>query len=307
MSAETNSILTAPLYPDSLASNHKDSRHIGLQWNKVKTATKYRIYVSETATSNYREIRSTTYLNITLSGLKSDTVYYFKVSAENSGGESELSKPISARTLPPPPTGVKVKALNTSSLLIQWDLLKGASSYNIYRVQETEYCKGEPAKCKYKIIASDWESTTYVDMDLEKDTIYFYKIHGVFRNSIEGVQSKEIKGRGKLSTPQSLRISNLTKNSVTLSWEPVEGAWSYSLYRDGQQLWNSWDTINCSQTRVSSGWRCLIRDNTYTDTNNLIEGNRYNYTVAAHSIFTSIGEGMKTEPLEVTIPQSKPY
>ncbi|SVE33221.1 uncharacterized protein METZ01_LOCUS486075, partial [marine metagenome] len=50
LSAETNSILTAPLYPDSLASNHKDSRHIGLQWNKVKTATKYRIFVSETAT-----------------------------------------------------------------------------------------------------------------------------------------------------------------------------------------------------------------------------------------------------------------
>ena len=138
-------------------------------------------------------------------------------------------------------------------------------------------------------------------MDLEKDTIYFYKIHGVFRNSIEGVQSKEIKGRGQFSAPESLRFSNLTTNSVTLSWDPVEGVISYNLYRDGKQLWVDFSPYH-SCGKIIYG-NCRITNTTFTD-RNLIKGHRYNYTVAALSY---IGEGMKTQPLEVRIPHSKPF
>ena len=302
LSAETKSLLSAPFHPESLVYNHIDSNYISLRWNKVDTATKYRIYFSENEANGFREFGSTSYQNLVLSKLKSDTVYYIKVSAENLGGESELSEPISARTLPPPPTGVKVKALNTTSLLIQWDLLKGASSYNIYRVQETKYCYGDWRSCKYKIIASNWESTTYADMNLEKDTVYYYKIHGVFRNTVEGVQSKIIKGRGQFSAPESVRFSNLTTNSVTLSWDPGEGAFSYNLYRDGKQLWVNFSPYHSCGKIIYNN--CIIRDTTFTDTQNLVAGHRYNYTVSVES---ASGEGVKTRPLEVIIPRSKPY
>jgi fibronectin type 3 domain-containing protein len=113
--------------------------------------------------------------------LNPDTAYFFKVTAVNSGGESELSNSISGRTLPPPPTGVKAKTFNSIASIIEWNLLKDATSYNIYRAQSSSG--------PYEIIEQNWDWTIYSDTDLEKETVYYYKISAVFRNTVEGEKS----------------------------------------------------------------------------------------------------------------------
>ena len=179
-STETNRLLTAPLTPSFNSILNMSSKGIWLKWDKVDTATHYVIYYLDSKTGSYSKIGTTTspWTHFSIWTLNPDTAYFFKVTAVNSGGESELSNSISGRTLPPPPTGVKAKTFNNIASIIEWNLLKDATSYNIYRAQSSSG--------PYEIIEQKWGWTIYADTNLEKGTVYYYKISAVFRNTVEG-------------------------------------------------------------------------------------------------------------------------
>ena len=82
-------------------------------------------------------------------------------------------------TTPPPPEGVKVKIIKDSTSIIEWDLFKGAISYNIYRFERHE---NNSTRASQKTIQRNWNSTIFVDNNLEKGKVYFYRITVNFLN-----------------------------------------------------------------------------------------------------------------------------
>jgi hypothetical protein len=80
-----------PSAPSGLSTSNKPDGSITIKWNKVKGAKKYNVYMSTSYNGKYSKKGSTTKTKYTIKGLKNKKVYYFKVSALNSAGESKKS------------------------------------------------------------------------------------------------------------------------------------------------------------------------------------------------------------------------
>jgi hypothetical protein len=82
-----------PLVPNGVSATAQSSSSIKISWNSVSGASYYNIYRAASSTGTYSNIgyvssSSTSYTN---TGLSSSTTYYYKITAENSCGESALS------------------------------------------------------------------------------------------------------------------------------------------------------------------------------------------------------------------------
>jgi chitodextrinase len=85
--------------PADLAVIARSDTSIVLGWSAVPDATTYAIYQASTIDGLYSSVvTGTTGLTAIVSGLSPATAYYFKVSAQNGGGEGPLSPPVEGTT-----------------------------------------------------------------------------------------------------------------------------------------------------------------------------------------------------------------
>jgi fibronectin type 3 domain-containing protein len=175
----SQSWLTAPIAPTIILTPSNSADSFNLKWNKVDTATNYLIYRLNHQEGSYIKVGSLkqqTTPVFTILNLNPFTKYSFKVTAVNSGGESLPSSSYSMITLPSPPEGLAVNTINNSISIVQWDLLKDANSYNIYRLDQYSNVTSQ------KIIKQNWKSTIFVDWALEKGHFYSYRVTANFLN-----------------------------------------------------------------------------------------------------------------------------
>ncbi len=135
----TSPVLPADVVPSAPALVHAvatGETSISLSWQAVVGATSYVIY---SGMSTIGETTSTTY---NISGLTSGQNYCYYVTAKNGAGESNASDEACATTntpqavKPSAPTNVTADATTVgtgeNAILLQWDAVDGATSYNIY-------------------------------------------------------------------------------------------------------------------------------------------------------------------------------
>ena len=162
------------------------SSSISVTWNSVSGATSYNIYRSTSASGSYSYQTSVYSTSYTDYNVNAGTTYYYKVSAENSAGESSMSSYVSAKITssggggggttnyePCPPS---VTCSGSSSVNIKWTASTGygcgtPTSYDVKRTNlitgqaetlksgttSTSYTDSQPfpGKNKYGIIASN--------------------------------------------------------------------------------------------------------------------------------------------------------
>ena len=107
---------------------------ISVSWNGASGATGYKIYRSLNGLE-YIEVGSTSEQHYTDTGLSANTTYYYRVTALNNSEESPQSSTASATTsemIPSTPIGVSASADSTSSIIISWEPVSGATGYKIY-------------------------------------------------------------------------------------------------------------------------------------------------------------------------------
>jgi fibronectin type 3 domain-containing protein len=127
---------TVPSEPTGVAASAQSSSSILVSWNAVSGAASYKVYYATSSYGAYALAGTASTTSYTHTGLLSDTTYYYKVSAVNSAGESDQSYySASDRTplaKPSTPTGVTASALSSSSILVGWNAVPGATSYKVY-------------------------------------------------------------------------------------------------------------------------------------------------------------------------------
>lgn len=152
---------------------------ITINWNKVDSATSYNVYFSNSPIVNPVNgtraggVTETSYVH---TGLKSNTMYYYIVTAVSASEESLPSGEMGAmpKASPPAvPTGVAASG-GDGKITVRWNAVAGARFYNIYCATATGVARAKNGKNIPGI-----KTTSYQDADVKKKTMYYYVVTAV--------------------------------------------------------------------------------------------------------------------------------
>ena len=149
----------------------------------------------------------------------------------------------------------------TSQVVIDWTAVSGATSYTVYWGNATGVSSSSTAITS---ISSD----NYTHSGLDNGTTYYYKVAAIDSVGTVGGLSSEVNAATPLPAPDNLSASG-ANNTITLRWNSVSGATSYTLY------WDNASGIDSNDTAITS-----ITNDNYTHSN-MDNGSTYYYKVAA--------------------------
>lgn len=167
----------AKLEPVQLTAVSKEANAIRLSWEKDPSATKYIVYMSQSANGEYKQVATRTGGICTVKNLETDKKYYFKVKSVKNFEEygvnrviySGLSDVVSCRVMIVPPAKVTGLTLSTTSgkVSAKWKKSAEATGYKVaYKVKGGEY--------KYVTTTSLSKSIS----SLKKGKVYQVKVRG---------------------------------------------------------------------------------------------------------------------------------
>jgi beta-glucanase (GH16 family) len=172
-------IYSTPTTPRGLTAASVRNYSVTLSWTAVESAAGYNIYRSAKSGGPYSKVNtvavtSTTYTDATLSP---GNTYYYRITAVNALGESEMSEEIfvttpTELTAPSAPTGLYMVSSTENSITISWTQVAGATGYNVYRAAERN-------GTYTKVNESPIENVSYTDTSLSTGAAYFYKVTAV--------------------------------------------------------------------------------------------------------------------------------
>ena len=226
---------TSPLpAPQKVTVTQNTYNSLKIGWSAVEGADYYQVYRSDTSNGEYvlLGVYDSKTFNSLSKNLGCGTTYYYKVRAFHwANGEKifgSFSKPVSGKPALPAPQNVKVKPNTYNTLKISWNTVEGADFYQVYR-------STSPTGKKYSLLGV-YDSKTFnsLSRSLGCGTTYYYKVRAYRWVSGERVFSEYssiVNGKPILSAPQNVKVKPNTYNTLKISWNAVEGADFYQVYR----------------------------------------------------------------------------
>jgi len=252
-----------PSVPTGISTVATSSSSITVSWDAVDNADGYNVYRSSSASDTYTLIGTPSTASYTDTGLSGSTTYYYKISANNSAGESSQSIVVSATTfvpIPDTPTDVNATATSTSSITVSWAAVSGATEYYVYR--------SSSATGTYTRVGTS-STASYTNTGLSGSTTYYYKV-SAYNNSGESFHSLMVSATTMLDTPTGVSAEAISSSSIKISWTAVSNADGYYVYRSSYSTSTYTYQVGTSSTT------------SYTDTD-LSAGNTYYYKVSAYN------------------------
>ncbi|MFZ5988353.1 MAG: S8 family serine peptidase, partial [Bacillota bacterium] len=240
----------APTAPTNLKMIDRTDTSISLEWTASTDidVAGYNIYRKETIVGTTSEIKvgSTNETHFNDTNLKQGTKYTYTITAyDKSGLESDKSEPLEVTTYSLSIEKLFVAQVD-NSITVSWNAVIGASSYLI-EVDGIAYDIGN--------------STSYKHTNLIPNTRHTYKVHA----SNQSVWSEKITVYSYPGKPIDVNATiNETTNTVTISWEAVNGINKYLVFRSDKV-----DPIAATSTLE------------YIDKDSLLLGIDYTYEVRA--------------------------
>jgi fibronectin type 3 domain-containing protein len=229
------------------------SCQVELRWTPVEGALNYNVYWSTTSgitTSNGNKIinSSNPYNH---NNLTNGTTYYYIVTAVNADGESTASAPLNATPVfnPPPssPTGVIVTPGN-GQIALSWISVDKAMTYNVYWSNSSDITTSNG----HKIFSA---SNPYNHINLTNGTAYYYIVTAVNADG-ESMPSSPGNATPVYSPPPAAPINvsaDPGNGQVSVSWSPVEGASSYTVYYSMSPDAEDSNAVSTESPRVIDG------------------------------------------------------
>ena len=211
---------------ENLAATAISSSKISLEWNAVNTANSYNVY------RNGQKVATVTEPSFTDSRLSYETQYCYNVTTITIYGESDFSEDACATTLEPTeattPTNLTAEAVSESEIVLIWDYVEEAASYNVY--QGTE------------LIASELTSTMYTVSGLNAETEYCFSVTAVNKlgesdksesacaTTLEDSGDEPIEPEVPTLAAPVVTAEATSDSTIVLTWEAVENAIRYNIY-----------------------------------------------------------------------------
>jgi hypothetical protein len=232
-----------PATPTGLTGNAVSATSVQLTWNSVSGATEYQIERKEDGQSSYVSSGYPTSTSHTVTGLKANTKYFFRVAAYNSNGLGSYSSDVSVTTSQisvSVPTGVTAQAVNGSSSImnVSWNAVTvdGATSVN-YEVYYKLYNASDTTTSSLTKFGSYPASGTEIQVtNLTALTDYIFYVKATTRSilSSEGVDSDfsaaYARAKTNVAAPATVNHTKIDNTSITLNWTAVPSATSYKVY-----------------------------------------------------------------------------
>jgi chitodextrinase len=220
--SQSLNVTLLPLTPAGLQASNITSNSVDLSWSASSGATSYAIF------QNGSQIASTEGTTYHISNLSPTTAYSFQIAAVNGAGQSPLSNSINPMTLglpPITPTGLSTGNLTNTSFTLYWLKQSDATSYNVYLDGGLTGNVSQPLLYNPSLDISNLTNGSTHTM-----TVIAVNQWGV------SPASQSLNVTLLPLTPAGLQASNITSNSLDLSWTASSGATSYAIFQNGSQI-----------------------------------------------------------------------
>ena len=211
-------VVMAPDAPVVAAVQAGDKR-VTLRWNAVPSSNLYTVYWNTRGDVSVRDEKFTTQdIEWTHEALRNGGKYYYRVSARNDGGESDLAPQV-AVTLTPDAPRAEVAAIGERQVTLKWNLTEGATAYHVYW-----NTSGNVSTRDNKLAGV---TPPFMHDQLRKGETYFYLVTA----ANEGGEAAAAPLQATLlpETPGLPAVLGGEKQ-ITLSWNAVNGAVAYRVY-----------------------------------------------------------------------------
>ncbi|MDR3543272.1 MAG: fibronectin type III domain-containing protein [Desulfosporosinus sp.] len=207
--------------PPTLQASNITTSSLDLSWSVSSGATSYVIF------QNGNQIETTTGTSYPVINLTPNTTYGFQIAAINNAGQSPLSNTVNATTqgVPPiGPTGLSAGNITSTSFTLYWIKQSDASSYNVYLDGTLVGNVSQPLLYNPSFDISNLPNGSTHTM-----TITAVNQWG------ESTASQPLSVT-LFPSPTGLQDSNITTNSLDLSWSTASGATSYVIFQNSNQI-----------------------------------------------------------------------
>jgi fibronectin type 3 domain-containing protein len=214
--------------PAGVSATDDEYDRVTVTWGPVDDATGYKVYRSNVADGTYTEIADLTGTTYTDTSMDYMQTLYYKVKAYNTDGESEFSSydpGYSMRTTPGDPSILTITVNDISipgTTTITWSAADRADTYILYRSATED---GE-----YSPVADNITTTTCNDTSAEPAVEFYYKVVAINAGG-ESNLSAAVMGVAAHPGPDNMAIADMGSGMLSLSWDGVEGASEYEIFR----------------------------------------------------------------------------
>lgn len=222
--------------PANLRITATTATSLSLAWDAVAGAPGYRVQLSKSSSmTNSKYYHSTTNAR-TISGLTTNTKYYFRVSVVDADNVQRLSdytqspypSAITKPTSLPIPTGLRSSLQKAESLTLEWNAVAGAPRYRI-QIATASSMSGatyHSSSTNKAIVSGLKPATTYYFRVVVVDANNNLKLSDYTQAPYPSARTLAV---GQPWIPQNLRAVSKTSNSLSLAWEDVPNAPRYRI------------------------------------------------------------------------------
>lgn len=208
-------------YTSSASQIAAETDSITIKWEAVSNATYYNISIGNYGSNDFKKIGSVKSTAVKINKLKPGKVYSIRITAANSSESSAYYRQLNCATLHTS-ASVKSTTAGLKKYTFNMNVPSVAGSITGYRVTYYNYKKGTSA-------TKDFNSNYSFTLSINQDAFYKVVIRPYL--TLNGKKFVSPSGTTKyIALQPGLKKGGHTTNSMTVRWNKVYGATSYSIY-----------------------------------------------------------------------------
>ena len=249
--------------PKNVTATLTDNLDVAINWDAVSGAEFYTVGRCGSSNGYYSavasDITSTAWTDKSpLSGNN-----YYKVVATGHGLVSAQSSYVFVERKLDAPKNVTATLDDNFEVTLNWDAVKGAEYYAIWRCSSSNG--------SYDPVAYGVTSTSWTDMSPLSVNNYYKVI--AMGHGLVSAQSSYVYVERKLGAPKNVAATLGDNFEVTLNWDAVKGAESYKILRNNDSTYGTY-------SRVANG----VTSTSWTDMSPLSGSNYYKVIACGHGL-----------------------
>ncbi len=211
-----------PSAPTATISNTSTTGKPKVRWKSVDGAAKYQVYRATSKSGKYSLMKTTTSTSYTNTTAKTGrTYYYYVVAVAADGTKSEKSSIVSRTCDLAQPTVTLSGISSTGKIKVSWKKIEGAKEYKVYRATSKNG--------KYTLVKTT-TGTSYTNTSAKAGTTYYYKVKAIHEKESANSAYSSYKSR-TCDLPRPDVEITLKKGDPRLTWDKIDGAKKYEIYR----------------------------------------------------------------------------